>query len=64
MAVDFIAFTLFASTSQQYFSITPKQHQPPATSQPTVLFSHNKSAPDTASHQTSFKKISSLHMKD
>jgi len=32
-------------TSQQYFSLTLNQHQPPATSQPTVIFSHNKSVP-------------------
>jgi hypothetical protein len=30
--------------SQQCFSLTPVQHQPPATSQPAVFFSHNKSA--------------------
>ena len=32
-------------TSQQYCSLILNQHQPPATSQSTVLFSHNKSAP-------------------
>ena len=32
-------------TSQQYCSLIPNQHQPPATSQSAVLFSHNKSAP-------------------
>ena len=35
--------------SQQYFSLTPNQHQPPATSQPAVIFSHNnKPAPATS----------------
>ena len=32
------------STSQQYYSLILNQHQPPATSQSAVLFSHNKSA--------------------
>jgi hypothetical protein len=36
--------------SAQYFSLTTNQHQPPATSQPAVFFSHNKSAPATT-HQ-------------
>jgi hypothetical protein len=36
--------------SQQCFSLTPVQHQPPATSQPAVFFSHNKLA-STTSHQ-------------
>jgi len=36
---------MFAATSQQYFSLTPNQYQPTATSQPAVFFSHNKSAP-------------------
>jgi hypothetical protein len=36
--------------SQQCFSLTPIQHQPTATSQPAVFFSHNKSAP-AISHQ-------------
>jgi len=36
-------------TSQQCFSLTPNQHQPLATSQPTVVFFYNKSAPVTAS---------------
>ena len=36
---------MFAATSQQCFSLTPNQHQSTATSQPAVLFSHNKSAP-------------------
>ena len=31
-------------TSQQYCSLILNQHQPPATSQSAVLFSHNKSA--------------------
>ena len=31
----------------QYFSLTSNQHRPVVTSQPTVLFSHNKSAPAT-----------------
>ena len=34
-------------TSQQYYSLILNQHQPPATSQSAVLFSHNKSAPAT-----------------
>jgi hypothetical protein len=38
------------SASQQYFSLTPVQHQPPATSQTAVFFSHNKSASATG-HQ-------------
>jgi hypothetical protein len=32
------------TASQQCFSLTPIQHQPPATSQPVIFFSHNKSA--------------------
>ena len=32
-------------TSQQYCSLILNQHQPPATSQSAVLFSHNKSTP-------------------
>jgi len=32
-------------TSQQYCSLILNQHQPPATSQSAVLFSHNKLAP-------------------
>jgi hypothetical protein len=34
--------------SQQCFSLTPVQHQPPVTSQPAVFFSHNKSASATS----------------
>jgi hypothetical protein len=34
--------------SQQCFSLTSFQHQPLATSQPVVFFSHNKSAPATS----------------
>ena len=35
--------------NQHYFSLTPNQHQPPATSQPVVIFSHNnKTAPATS----------------
>ena len=37
--------------SQQCFSLTPNQHQPPATSQPTILFSYNKSASATSHSQ-------------
>ena len=37
--------------SQQCFSLTPNQHQPPANSQPAVLFSNNKSAPATSHSQ-------------
>jgi hypothetical protein len=33
------------ATSQQYFSLTTNQHQPPSTCQPAVFFSHNKSTP-------------------
>jgi hypothetical protein len=36
------------AASQQRFFLTPIQHQPPATSQPAVFFSHNKSAPATS----------------
>ena len=32
-------------TSQQYCSLIINSHQPPASSQLVVLFSHNKSAP-------------------
>jgi len=42
--------TLFAATSQQYFSLTPNQHQPPV-SQSVVFFSHNKSTPATSHGQ-------------
>ena len=45
------ALTLFAASSQQYFSLTPNQHQLATTSQPAVLLSYNKSAPAT-SHST------------
>jgi len=31
--------------SQQRFSLAPNKHQSPATSQPTILFSYNKSVP-------------------
>jgi hypothetical protein len=34
--------------SQQCFSLTSNQHQPPATCQPTVFFSHNKLATATS----------------
>jgi hypothetical protein len=44
------SFGWLAVSSQQCFSLTPIQHQPPDTSQPAVFFSHNKSAPAT-SHQ-------------
>jgi len=46
-----LTYTLFAATSQKYFSLTPNQHQPAVTSQPAVIFYHNKSAPAT-SHST------------
>jgi hypothetical protein len=36
------------SVSQQCFSLTLFQHQPPVASQPAVFFSHNKSAPTTS----------------
>ena len=39
-------------TSQQYYSLILNQHQPPATSQSAVLFSHNKSAPAISHSQT------------
>jgi len=39
-------------TSQQYCSLILNQHQPPATSQSAVLFSHNKSAPAIDHSQT------------
>ena len=38
-------------TSQQYCSLILNQHQPPATSQLIVLFSHKKSAPTTSHSQ-------------
>jgi hypothetical protein len=41
---------LSLQASQQCFSLTPIQHQPAATSQPAVFFSHNKLAP-AISHQ-------------
>jgi hypothetical protein len=44
-------------TSQQCFSLTPVQHQPPVTSQPAVFFSHNKSASAT-SHQPAERGLS------
>jgi len=34
--------------SQQCFSLTPNQHQPPAISHSAVIFSHNKLAPATS----------------
>ena len=37
--------------SQQCFSLTQNQHQPPATSHPAVLFSYNKSTPATRHSQ-------------
>ena len=37
--------------SQQYCSLILNQHQPPATSQSAILFSHNKSAPTTRHSQ-------------
>ena len=43
--------TLFASSSQQCFSLTSNQHQSSATNQPVVFFSHNKSAPITNHNQ-------------
>ena len=45
------AYIPFASIRQQCFSLTPNQHQPPATSQPIVLFFLNKSAPATSHSQ-------------
>ena len=39
-------------TSQQYCSFILNQHQPPATSQSAVMFSHNKSAPVISHSQT------------
>ena len=44
------------STSQQYCSLILIQHQPPATSQSAVLFSHNKSAPATSHSQANTTK--------
>ena len=35
----------YQPTSQQYYPLILNQHQPPATNQSAVLFSHNKSAP-------------------
>jgi hypothetical protein len=42
--------------SQQCFSLTPIQHQPPVTSQPTVFFSHNESVSAT-SHQSAERGV-------
>ena len=53
--------TLFAAFSQQCFSFTPNQHQPAATSQPAVLFSHNKSASAT-SHSTANRVNKQIHL--
>jgi hypothetical protein len=44
--------------SQQCFSLTSFQRQPPTTSQPAVFFSHNKSAPATS--QPNEAEISNL----
>ena len=38
-------------TNQQYCSLILNQHQPPATNQSAVLFSHNKSASTTSHSQ-------------
>ena len=54
--LDVFIYTLFAAFNQQCFSLIPNQHQPAATSQPAVLFSHNKSAPVT-SHNTANRVI-------
>ena len=40
--------------SQQYFLLTPLQHQPPATSQLTVFFSHTTPAPAQRTECMSF----------
>jgi len=48
-------------TSKRYCSLILNQHQPPATSQLAVLFSHNKLAPTTSHSQANtavLKKIS------
>ena len=51
------------STSQQYCSLRIYQHQPPATSQSAVLFSHNKSAPSIShSHWRSYIVAKGGHM--
>ena len=55
----------FAATSQQYFSLTPNQHQPrTSTSQPTILFSHKKSAPTTSHSQPNRVIISCSYYVD
>ena len=38
-------------TNQQYYSLILNRHQPPATSQSAVLFSHNRSSPATSHSQ-------------
>ena len=57
-----------SATSQQYFSLTNNQNKPPSTSQSTVLFSHNKSAPATSHRPTKQGESSSsflqLKLKD
>ena len=50
-------------TSQQYCSLILNQHQPPATSQSAVLFSHNKSAQAISYNQTNTANISSTMPK-
>ena len=47
-------------TSQQYCSLILNQHQPPASSQSTVFFSHNKSAPTISHSQANTSNISML----
>ena len=50
-------------TSQQYCSLILNQHQPPATRQSTVLFSHNKSISAINHNQTNTAKIQELELQ-
>ena len=49
-------------TSQQYCSLILNQHQPPATSQSAVLFSHNKSASPISYSQANTVIVSIFQM--
>src|SRR6187551_1409502 len=54
------SFGLFPA-SQQYFSLSKNQRQPPATNQPAVFFSQQKPAP-VASHQPNEQDV--IDIKD
>jgi hypothetical protein len=49
--------------SQQYFSLTPIQHQPAAISQLAVFFSHNKSVLATSHQPASHQPANSIFLK-